>query len=310
MSDKELQLHEVDDLRKDLNTILADLELLRTRQGRIRKSLTKSLHRGNEDAPGYVQLPEISPLLFFGNKRSAAHGTFEVVVSAVYPVDANRKPDLSLATHFLPFSDQAGREDDDGATCALWSIICGVHVVDTAIQNGQRTLVHCEWGQNRSGAIICAYAVLCRSWGAQAAIHYARHCNRKERVYQGQSAMHNVVFCKIIHLLERFRTGFCWNCGLGREVLSDKYTWTQIDSKVKIRILVNQSCVMSDIMVAISEWELELSSPRHMVIHFFAPVKVTSCSWILADGHVAITLDKQDEEQFWPMLVPVQLAVM
>merc|ERR1712232_1215380 len=65
--------------------------------------------------------------------------------------------------------------------------------------------VHCEYGQNRSGSIVCAYAVLHLRWTADAAISYMRERNFADRHYDDQEPMCNPLFCQIIAELERDR---------------------------------------------------------------------------------------------------------
>jgi hypothetical protein len=83
------------------------------------------------------------------------------------------------------------------------------HQVDAAITAGKAVLVHCAWGQNRSCAICCAFAVLHRGMSAIDAIAYVRERNLIERRYAGQhppgGAMHNKAFREIIAEIERER---------------------------------------------------------------------------------------------------------
>jgi len=167
----------------------------------------KSWFRGYEDMPGYCHVEQISPLLFVGNARSAACGEFDAVISTVTPLSRNGDPAPELSTSELKFEDQQGAESEKDAAAARQYIIRGAAVLASSIDEGRRTLVHCEWGQNRSGAICCAYAVLFGGWSAADAMEYFRSCNRRDRCYLGQMPMHNQVFNGIIHQLEEYRQG-------------------------------------------------------------------------------------------------------
>eukprot|EP00931_Biecheleriopsis_adriatica_P077309 TRINITY_DN5089_c0_g1_i1.p1 TRINITY_DN5089_c0_g1~~TRINITY_DN5089_c0_g1_i1.p1 ORF type:complete len:252 (-),score=45.81 TRINITY_DN5089_c0_g1_i1:73-828(-) len=154
---------------------------------------------GNEDRPGYAPLPKMSPLLSFGNKYSAGCRSFGTVISTVVPVDRKGKPKPSLSSHTVFF------EDDDSAAkraVAKQSIIEGATLLKKALNAGQETLVHCEWGQNRSGAICAAFAVLYLRWSADDAIEYVRQQNETERLYYGQNPMSNPVFNEIVKEIE------------------------------------------------------------------------------------------------------------
>jgi hypothetical protein len=161
---------------------------------------------GCDDMPGVSSLPDISDLLFVGNERAAACGQYDVVVSTVTPRDAKGRPNPQLTTHAIMFEDEKGSETADEEQIARRCVLEGAAVVKDAISSGKRTLVHCSWGQNRSGAICCAYAVLHAGWTAQRAIEYVRARNVATRKYNWQDppygAMHNPLFCKFIRELE------------------------------------------------------------------------------------------------------------
>ena len=91
------------------------------------------------------------------------------------------------------------------AAAAAVQGVCGCDVCRRATPSVRAQ----AWGQNRSCAICCAYAVLHRGMSAQDAIRYMRERNLAERSYAGQQppggAMHNRVFREIIGELERER---------------------------------------------------------------------------------------------------------
>lgn len=170
----------------------------------------QSLHaatdvEGYEDIPGYAHLPAWSSLLFVGNQYAAASGEFGTVISAVVPLDLGGSEKPSLSSHVLHFDDNLGDESEDELALARSRFIEGASLVGRSIAEGKRTLVHCVWGQNRSGSIVCTYAVLYLHWTADAAISYMRERNFADRQYPGQSPMGNPAFCNIIHDLERNR---------------------------------------------------------------------------------------------------------
>jgi len=160
---------------------------------------------GYLDKPGFAQLPSFSPLLHVGNQYSPAFGDFNIVLSTVMPKGGDGKDKPELSSHGLFFEDEHGREVAAKARLARRLIVQGAALVRKSVRAGQRTLVHCEWGQNRSGSICCAYAVLYLGWSARAAIAYMRAQNRKQRQYKGQVPMSNRCFNRILAELEKTR---------------------------------------------------------------------------------------------------------
>eukprot|EP00435_Cladocopium_sp_Y103_P032344 s689_g8.t1 len=160
---------------------------------------------GYEDCPGYAPLPKMSPFLSCGNQYSAAHGNFQQVISTVVPKNADGTPNPNLATHQILFEDEHGAETAVAVQKAKKCILQGAFLVRQAIAAKQRTLVHCEWGQNRSGSICCAFAVLYLGWSADAAIRYFRDQNLVERHYIGQTPMSNSKFNNLMEEIERER---------------------------------------------------------------------------------------------------------
>jgi len=218
--------------------------------------------RGCDDRPGFAHLSEFSPLLYVGNRYSAAAGDgFGAVISTVTPLGLGGVPAPQLSTCAIHFEDGHGGEDDDEVAVARASIVRGSDAVARAVADGrlhegcsvvwretdvlrcsalrwhcaamalccaallcaawccvalrgagagagaalrwQRTLVHCEWGQNRSGSICCAYAILHKGWAADDAIAYMQARNFADRQYVGQSPMSNKCFNEIMRHLER-----------------------------------------------------------------------------------------------------------
>jgi hypothetical protein len=161
---------------------------------------------GCADAPGVSHLPDMDPLLYVGNEIAAAHGTYDVVISTVQPRDKNGRSTPHLTTHAVMFQDGQGHETRDGVEEARRCILEGARHVAAEIAAGKSVLVHCAWGQNRSCAICCAFAVLHRGFTAYEAIAYVRERNLATRRYSGQQppwgAMHNKAFRQIITDIE------------------------------------------------------------------------------------------------------------
>jgi len=156
------------------------------------------LPKGNEDIPGYAELTQFHPLLHVGNELAAASGDFLEVISACCPKDLGGRKDNSLTTQAIRFEDCRGEETEEQQAWARKSIREGAASVERALANGKSTLVHCAYGQNRSPAICCAYAVLYLGWSSQKAIAYVRGRSREQRIYRGQDAIHNSVFHSIL----------------------------------------------------------------------------------------------------------------
>merc|ERR1712107_451124 len=123
------------------------------------------------------------------------------------PMDLEGKDAEQLTTHAVVMDDLEGQENDEEAQHAARSLIEGASILANTLRLGQTTLVHCEWGQNGSLAIACAYAVLCEQWSAAQALEYVKQQNLAGRKYQDQHPMNNEVFNGIIHALEARRDG-------------------------------------------------------------------------------------------------------
>ncbi len=174
-------------------------------------SSSSSRPYGDTDTPGYSALPDFHHKLVVGNATSPArlHHDHHVLSTAA-PTDARGEHDHRLSTTQLLFDDERGNETADKAQYAAARIVEGAAILHRLLESGERVLVHCAWGQNRSCSICCAYAVLYRGWDADDAIAYVRERNRAERKYRGQAppnggAMHNRVFCDIVRNLGAVR---------------------------------------------------------------------------------------------------------
>lgn len=177
--------------------------------------ITANSGPGCQDTPGHAHLPAISQLLWVGNEVSAACGTldgpFETVISTVVPRRLSGSKAPELTTHAVMFEDGRGSETSAKKELARERILEGASMVADALSKGRRTLVHCAWGQNRSGTICCAYAVLYAGMSADAAIEYVRKQNRAQRTYRGQvgpgaGPMHNAIFNELLRDIEMERT--------------------------------------------------------------------------------------------------------
>lgn len=163
------------------------------------------LPRGSADRPGHAHLAQIHEFLHVGNEIAAAHapdGYFRCVVSTVPPRDRNGRRDERLATHALFFEDGLGRETIAGEGVAKRQIVRGAAVVKAALDNGERTLVHCAYGQNRSTAICIAYAVLHKKWEAGDAAEYICEMIVTQRRYAHPAPCSNPVFLRLVAELE------------------------------------------------------------------------------------------------------------
>lgn len=164
------------------------------------------LPRGNRDKPGFNSLSAIHPALFVGNEIAAAFAPpnfFGCVVSTVPPLDRNFSRDRSLSSHKIYFLDEMGRESIAKEGHARECILQGARILNEALAAGKPTLVHCAYGQNRSAAICCAYAILYQGWTADDVNAYVVHQNRTCRQYYGQSPCSNEVFNRLLkHLAE------------------------------------------------------------------------------------------------------------
>jgi hypothetical protein len=69
--------------------------------------------------------------------------------------------------------------------------------LDVNSVDGSGVLVHCTWGQNRSGSICVAYAVLWQNWEPTRAINYVKEQVRKRRFHR-PNPMFNKAFNQLL----------------------------------------------------------------------------------------------------------------
>ena len=170
--------------------------------------------KGNRDTPGYAALPRFHPALCVGNSIAAsvakeAGEPFAFVLSAVPPRDAAtfvNVPELSSTHEEFYFFDSEGAEKDPDGSLARDKIEAGAAAVSAALREigDGRALVHCSWGQNRSIAICCAWAVIYGGWAPEDACAYAREAViSSDRRYKPKRPLNNEVFIAIVAELRR-----------------------------------------------------------------------------------------------------------
>ncbi|KAJ1635095.1 hypothetical protein T492DRAFT_969052 [Pavlovales sp. CCMP2436] len=164
----------------------------------------RQLPRGNRDAPGQAPLAAFHPLLHCGNEIAASlaePGFFGAVVSTVPPLDKQLSRAPGLTTKKLYFLDELGRESVANESYARECILAGAQAVGEALADGQRTLVHCSFGQNRSSSICIAYAIIHQGWSFEEATEYVCEQNRAHRQYYAQQPCSNPTFHRILKQL-------------------------------------------------------------------------------------------------------------
>lgn len=166
-------------------------------------SSQRELASGKEDRPGCASLPQFHRNLYIGNEVAAAVASypFDAVISTAPPVDQNGEEATGLTTHAIHFNDMGGGEDKTHKRLARKKIVQGAQDLRDCLVSGKRTLVHCTYGQNRSAAVCCAYAVLYADWSGSDAIHYVRSRAKSggQRHYaSNRGVLYNEVFCDII----------------------------------------------------------------------------------------------------------------
>lgn len=143
-------------------------------------------------------------MLHVGNEIAASHappGYFRCVLSTVPALDRNLARAPAHTTVKLYFLDGMGRESLAGESFARSCIVKGAHAVGAALDKGERTLVHCSFGQNRSTAICICWAILYRGWSADDAVEYVVQQNKLHRQYYGQSPCSNPSFIRILRAI-------------------------------------------------------------------------------------------------------------
>ena len=153
---------------------------------------------GDPVAVPYAHLPKIAPNLYIGNRYAArrlisAYGRC-FTISAVKPVGV--KPDKEV--YFEDGDGTGHRETAKEERYAQKMIVQGSNHLKAALDTKQRSpvLVHCWAGQNRSAAIICAYAVSHLGWEPEKAIRYVRARVKKDRNFT--EVMQNRAFKTIV----------------------------------------------------------------------------------------------------------------
>jgi len=180
-------------------------EMIALTEQEPRTDIGGGLPPGCHDRPGFVHLPAFSEHLYAGNQVAPACGDFDVVLSTVMPVDLEVKDAPQLTTHAVAIDDFGGQETEEAVQEAARRMVEGASIIANTLQSNQKTLVHCESGENAALAIACAYAVLCNQWPAGEALEYVKMQNLSQRHYNGQNPMSNEVFNGIIQALEQPR---------------------------------------------------------------------------------------------------------
>ena len=160
----------------------------------------------DRDAAPYAALPKLSEgdvEICIGNRFSPLRldneGTERISISAVPPKDTR-------ADHLVEFEDGEGHEGADEIEIATTKIAEGANLVHQAVKslqkskkNGRRVvIVHCYAGQNRSAAIVSAYAIKKRGWEPSKIKNYLRRQVKKQRNVTG--VLQNKSFRDILHM--------------------------------------------------------------------------------------------------------------
>jgi len=153
------------------------------------KSSTSRMKPYDEDAVPYATLPKLSTggvEICIGNRFSPhsldQESVQRISVSAV-------TPEYATADHEVLFEDGEGAEGEDEISIAKKKIKEGADLVGKSVkklQSSKRTgrkvvIVHCYAGQNRSAAIISAYAIRKRGWTPKPIKDYLRRQIKKQR---------------------------------------------------------------------------------------------------------------------------------
>lgn len=166
---------------------------------------------GSRDTPGIARLTRFHPALDVGNGVAAAYArdrarAYKVVLSTVVPTAASpphgHAPELSTLS--FNFNDRCGRETPAAEAVARERIVAAAKALDDALKavgEGERILVHCSWGQNRSNAICVCWAITYANWEPEEAIAYAKETCCRERSYANPRPLHNQVFVAFLETL-------------------------------------------------------------------------------------------------------------
>ena len=143
----------------------------------------------DQDAVPYAVLPKIGVgdvEVCIGNRFSPScldkEQAKRISISAV-------KPNNTSADHLVLFEDGEGHEDADEIQIAKTKIAEGAGLLHDAVMrlrkskvNGRKVvIVHCFAGQNRSAAIVSAYAINKRGWEPTKIKNYLRRQIKKQR---------------------------------------------------------------------------------------------------------------------------------
>ena len=143
----------------------------------------------DEDAVPYATLPKLSMggvEICIGNRfsphRLDQESVQRISVSAV-------PPEYATADHEVLFEDGEGAEGEDEISNAKKKIKEGADFVEKSVEKLQSSkstgrkvvIVHCYAGQNRSAAIISAYAIRKRGWTPKHIKDYLRRQVKKQR---------------------------------------------------------------------------------------------------------------------------------
>lgn len=138
----------------------------------------------------YAALPKLSDgdvEVCIGNRHSVIRLDKEhaerISISAVQPKHAD-------ADHLVQFEDGEGHEEAHEIEIAKYKIAEGADLLDSAVKslkrskkNGARkvVIVNCFAGQNRSAAIVSAYAIKKRGWEPTKIKNYLRRQVKRQR---------------------------------------------------------------------------------------------------------------------------------
>ena len=143
----------------------------------------------DREAVPYATLPKLAVggvEICIGNRFSPScldceEDTERISISAVHPKD-------TIANHLVLFEDGEGQEGADEIEVAKTKIAEGANLVHEAVKSLQISkkkrkvvIVHCYAGQNRSAAIVSAYAINKRQWEPTKIKNYLRYRVRRQR---------------------------------------------------------------------------------------------------------------------------------
>jgi hypothetical protein len=160
----------------------------------------------DREAVPYAALPKLSigrVELCIGNRFSPycldEQDVKRISISAV-------QPEHTDADHLVEFDDGEGHEGAHEIEMARTKIQEGANLVHQAVKSLQKSkkngrkvvIVHCYAGQNRSAAIVSAYAIKMRGWEPSKIKHYLRRQVKKQR--NVTAVLQNKSFRDILHM--------------------------------------------------------------------------------------------------------------